>query len=36
MKASDAAVALMGALEKMGFDDDGSSSASGEHSSQEE
>ena len=36
MKASDAAVALMGALEKMGFDDDGSSSASGEQSSQEE
>ena len=35
MKASDAAVALMGALEKMGFDDE-SSSGGGEHSSQED
>lgn len=35
MKASDAAVALMGMLENMGFDDE-SSSAGGEHSSQED
>ena len=34
MKASDAAVALMGMLESMGFDDE-SSSDGGEHSSQE-